>query len=71
MYDLTETSYPLIDQEKLYAHMQELDKPMIVYLSKTDLLNKSQIQAFLEKKPEALTDLNQLKDKLLEHAKRH
>ncbi|MEK6962946.1 MAG: GTPase [Nanoarchaeota archaeon] len=71
VYDLTETSYPLVDQEKLYTHMHELDKPMIVYLSKTDLLSESQVQAFLEKKPDALTDLNQLKDKLLEHAKKH
>lgn len=71
VYDLTETSYPLADQEKLYSHIQELDKPMILYLSKTDLLDEKQIQDFLQKKPEALTDLNILKDQLLEHAKKH
>ncbi len=71
IYDLTEASYPLSDQEKLYTHMQELDKPMIVYLSKTDLLTPHQVHTFLQKKPDTLTDLNQLKDKFLEHAKKH
>ena len=38
VFDLTESSYPLSDQEKLYDEMNKLNKPMFVFLSKTDLI---------------------------------
>jgi nucleolar GTP-binding protein len=41
IFDLTE-SYPLKDQEKLYKKISDdFDKPMIIYLSKTDILEKT------------------------------
>ena len=41
IFDLTE-SYPLKDQEKLFKKIvKDFDKPMLVYLSKTDILEKT------------------------------
>lgn len=68
VYDLTE-SYPLKDQEKLFDNIKkEFDKPIIIYLSKTDILSKTKegretIEKFKKKhKDEAVIDN---KDKLI------
>ena len=45
IYDLTGT-YPLEQQEKLREKLMDFDKPMIYYLSKTDLLKQEEIDNF-------------------------
>lgn len=48
VFDLTEP-YPLEEQAKLYKRIKKLKKPVIVYLSKTDILKKEDIREFAEK----------------------
>ena len=62
IFDLTEP-YPLKDQIKLYERIKELGKPVIIYLSKTDILDKKKVNEF-KKKYEAV-DINGLKKKLI------
>lgn len=45
VFDLTEP-YPLKNQAKLYKRIKQLKKPTIVYLSKTDILDKKDIEEF-------------------------
>lgn len=48
VFDLTE-SYPLDDQMKLYERVKEFKKPIKVYLSKQDIIDKKIIDAFKKK----------------------
>ncbi|MCF7798325.1 50S ribosome-binding GTPase [Candidatus Woesearchaeota archaeon] len=48
VFDLTEDSYPLADQQKLFKRLKDLDKTMLCYLSKTDILDSSVITDFQE-----------------------
>ena len=57
VFDPTEGSYPLADQERLYAHLLELDKEVLVYVSKTDLVDASALVA----KYDGFTDADALK----------
>ena len=59
IFDLTEP-YPLKDQIKLYNELKKLDKPIVCYLSKTDILDKKIVDEFL-KKFSCLTDVKELK----------
>src|SRR3989344_6491120 len=70
VYDLTETSYPLAQQEKLHQHLLELDKPLLIYLSKTDLLDSETIRQFLNKYPTAFYTIEQAKEQVLQQAKK-
>jgi len=45
VFDITEP-YPLDQQIKLYKEIKKMKKPVLVYLSKTDLLSKEDIQDF-------------------------
>lgn len=45
VYDATEP-YPLVDQESLREHTKQYGKPIVNYLSKTDLLSEKQIASF-------------------------
>lgn len=63
VFDLTE-SYPISDQEKLYKRIKELGKPMIVYISKTDILDKSVVDEFVRKHKNAVASLEKLKEKI-------
>src|SRR3989339_56236 len=56
--DLTEP-YPLKIQEKLLKELKDHDKPIIVYLSKTDIIDKS-IIAKAKKKYKACITLEEL-----------
>lgn len=47
VYDLTEP-YPLKDQQKLYTRYTKYKRPMLIYLSKTDILNKEVVKKFHE-----------------------
>lgn len=68
VYDLTEP-YPLKDQEKLHKHYKKYKRPMLIYLSKTDILNKDVVKAFQKKgmstTPKEITKL------LIEIGKKH
>jgi nucleolar GTP-binding protein len=59
IFDLTEP-YPLEDQKKLLELMKQFRKPIIVYLSKTDLLEQDAIKIFLEGQ-DAITIIDELK----------
>ncbi|MBR9677301.1 GTP-binding protein [Candidatus Woesearchaeota archaeon] len=45
IYDLSEP-YPLKDQIKLYKNMKKFSRPVIVYVSKTDILDKKLVEQF-------------------------
>lgn len=60
--DLTEP-YPLKTQERLLKELKEHDKPIIVYLSKTDIINKSIITK-AKKKYKACITLEELNKKI-------
>lgn len=60
IFDLTEP-YPLEDQLNLLEKIKELKKPVIIYLSKTDIVNDYEKFA---KKHNALTKIEELKQKL-------
>ena len=62
IFDLTEP-YPLEDQIRLYKRIKELKKPVIIYLSKTDILKKEKITEF-KKKFKAITSVKQLKNSI-------
>ncbi|MFT7616051.1 MAG: nucleolar GTP-binding protein [Candidatus Woesearchaeota archaeon] len=69
VFDLTETSYPLADQEKLFEKIVRLKKPMLIYLSKTDVLTPVSVEEFLKER-EAIISPDILKEKLLVLAKK-
>ena len=61
--DLTE-SYPVADQLKLLKQMKAYKKPIYIYLSKTDILDKKVLKDFQEK--HETYDLPQIKKLLLD-----
>jgi len=67
--DLTEP-YPIKQQEELLKKLREQDKPIIVYLSKTDIIDKS-IYEKAKKKYKAVTTLEDLKKKIEKEMKEH
>lgn len=71
IFDLTE-SYPLADQEKLFKRIKEYDLPEIIYLSKTDLLDKDTIGSFKKKHPKTkiITDASNLQIEILKAIKK-
>ncbi|MFC1691030.1 GTPase [Nanoarchaeota archaeon] len=68
IYDLGETSYPLSDQKKLFKKIKELDKEIIIYLSKTDIIDKDIVEEF-RKKVKCVSDWEELKEILLKRVK--
>ncbi|MFP4523652.1 MAG: GTPase [Candidatus Woesearchaeota archaeon] len=46
VFDITQASYPLADQQKLFKQLKKSAKPIVCYLSKTDLLSDAQIEGF-------------------------
>ncbi len=48
VFDLTEP-YPLEEQEKLFEVVKKMNKQVIVYISKTDILDKDDYREFAEK----------------------
>lgn len=51
VFDLTGESYPVEKQMELYETVKKMKKPMIIYLSKSDLLDKEVITKFKKKMP--------------------
>ena len=62
IFDLTEP-YPLKDQIVLYEKVKAFGKPVIIYLSKTDILDKEKVAAF-SKKYKVVSDAKALKKEL-------
>ena len=60
IFDLTEP-FPLDLQEELYTKIKQLQKPVMIYLSKTDILEKEKVNKFKQKYRTAITDLEELK----------
>lgn len=65
IFDLTE-QYPLSQQKKLLQNLKKEKKPIIYYLSKTDLLQASQVKEFKQDYP--LLSVKRLKDALMKEA---
>ena len=62
IFDLTET-YPLKDQHKLLENIKKYRKPIIIYLSKTDIIEKDIVNQF-QKELQLFTDISDLKKEL-------
>ncbi|NQU99049.1 50S ribosome-binding GTPase [Candidatus Woesearchaeota archaeon] len=69
VYDLTEP-YSLKDQKKLLKNLKDFDKPIIIYLSKTDILDKKTVNDF-KKKNKVITDIDSLKESVLKEFKNY
>ncbi len=69
VYDLTE-EYPVESQDKLLEKTMELGKPVILFLSKTDILEELTISDFREKHPEIYTDIDALSKRLWSEKKK-
>jgi len=67
--DLTEP-YSLKDQEKLLKSLNDYDKPIIIYLSKTDILPKDIVDK-AKKKYKALTTIEALNERIVKSLKEH
>jgi nucleolar GTP-binding protein len=66
VFDLTE-EYPLEKQEQLLKRLEkDFGRKIIVFVSKTDILDSKIINGFLEKHKEAITDLGKLKEKIVD-----
>ena len=63
VFDLTET-YSLEEQMQLYENTKKLRKSMIVYLSKTDVIEKEKVEEFKKKFPDAITNITELKKEI-------
>jgi len=67
--DLTEP-YPIKKQEELLKKLKEYDKPIIIYLSKTDILDKT-VYEKAKRKYKAVTTLEDLKKRIEKGMKEH
>ena len=67
--DLTEP-YPIKKQEELLKKLKEHDKPIIVYLSKADIIDEKSI-AKARKKYKAISTLEELNKKIEKALKEH
>lgn len=80
VFDLTEASYPMQSQIKLYSRLKkEYRKPILIYLSKTDMFGKEAradaIEEFRSSKRhrefrEATDDIEELKRRIIEISKK-
>ncbi|MFH1505563.1 MAG: GTPase [archaeon] len=67
VFDLTET-YPVDNQEKLLERLKEFDKEIILYLSKTDLLDDKTIKEF-KVKYKVAASIEGLKENIIKKSK--
>ena len=58
--------YPLKDQEKLLKNIKELSKPVVVFLSKTDIADGKTTDELKSSHPGIITDAEELKKVLIE-----
>jgi len=69
VFDLTEP-YPLAQQETLLEGLKEYHKKIILYLSKTDILDKQVVASFARHYP-VITDIGQLEKMISDAAKEY
>lgn len=62
-------SYPLEEQEKLLEQIKEHDKPIIMYISKTDIVDQSVTDELVEKF-DAITDQKTLKEMIVKYERK-
>jgi nucleolar GTP-binding protein len=65
VFDPTETSYPMSEQEKLYEIIAETGKNILVYVSKTDVAGKKAIARFEKEYEHVFTDPEPLRKELV------
>lgn len=63
IFDLTHT-YPLEDQRRLFENVKEYEKPVIIYLSKTDIIDESIVNEF-KTGYEMIKDVNELRKEMI------
>lgn len=63
VFDLTE-EYSIEEQEKLLERIKKFEKPIIIYLSKTDIIESEKVEEF-KKRYDVITDSESLKEILL------
>lgn len=63
VFDPTEASAPLTEQEALYEHLKSLDKDILIYVSKADIASPNQI-AMIGKRHEHYASAQDLKEML-------
>jgi nucleolar GTP-binding protein len=68
VFDPTET-YPVEQQEELYELTKKYRKPMIIYLSKTDIAEQEKVNWFLGKYDDAIADISILKENIIKKLK--
>lgn len=61
VFDPTEMTYPIEQQRALYKKTLDLDKPVLVYISKTDIAKEDAIAAIKKEFPDALTQPDAVK----------
>lgn len=64
VFDLTESSYSIDDQIKLLEHLKKTKKPILIYLSKTDILDENKVNEFKKQFKDAKVDAEELKKAL-------
>lgn len=68
VFDLTETSYPISDQLKLYRDLEKEGRKILVYFSKSDLMEENIIEKFeVDNEIPGYFDLNILKKEILKN----
>jgi nucleolar GTP-binding protein len=65
VFDLTE-EYPIENQLQFYNRLKkDFSKPIIIFLSKVDLLEQKIVNSFMDKYPATIIDIEELKKKIL------
>ncbi len=65
VWDLTEP-FSMEDQKRLFENVKEMNKPVIEFLTKKDLLSEEKIEEFKKYRP-VITELDELKEKIVEN----
>ncbi len=61
VFDPTEMTYPVEQQRALYKKTLDLDKPVLIYISKTDIAKEDAVAAIKKEFPDALTQPDAVK----------
>lgn len=69
VFDLTD-EYPMDQQEKLHENLKKFRKPMIIYLSKTDIIERETIDNFTKRHKDTITKPSEIKEKIAEFAEK-
>jgi len=68
--DPTEEGYSLVEQEKLLNEVEKTAKTIIIYISKTDIVGPTIVDALKERYPDAHTEAPSIKKKLIDILKK-